>query len=403
MLDARLTNVAFYAKNIVNLDFGGGKQPNDNRTSEATSSTTDVNAWRRIRIEAKNLVQQYLDNPCDVDLLARSHELVEELESIDDSTESAQFRAKVNVANLTGKMRRSHFTSYVAGKYSVDDRLPAIFKIWLHNAAAHLSLDLMDNIQDIESRLRTIVTTYDYQSDELLRTPDVLKVFANGALEDTIRFLDIADRFGVGEHYSLTRFNMARLAAYRNHPSTAADRIREIQLPQSDDHPAILQWHQDNMNSYSMDAKFQSILKDGESDFHADVLSKLSICSEQASSYIEARGGRDGMWADSETSADEKRNFRLSRTVIAACGAGSASLLLAISPEATEFVINFLHSLMEGLELIPDATVQDLSHIPAEDLSHLSAGSQVALGDGDWAMKFESGVVGATFGDGDWA
>ena len=32
MLNAKLQNVAFYAKNIVNFDFGDGNQPNDNRT-----------------------------------------------------------------------------------------------------------------------------------------------------------------------------------------------------------------------------------------------------------------------------------------------------------------------------------------------------------------------------------
>ena len=109
------------------------------------------------------------------------------------------------------------------------------------------------------------------------------------------------------------------------------------------------------------------------------------------------------MWADTETSTDEKRNFRLSRTVIASCGVGSASLLLAISPESTEFVMGFLDNLMEGLELIPDAATQELSYIPAEDLSHIPTESPVALGDGDWAVNFESGVLRATFGDGDWA
>lgn len=395
MLDIRLQNLAVYAKNIVNFDLSDGKQPNQERPPETTSSTTDIHAWRRTRTQAKNLVQQYLDNPCDVDLLARSHELVEEFESIDDSTESVRFRSKVNVANLTGKMRRSHFTAYVAGQFSVDDRLPPIFKVWLHNAAAHSSLDLMDCIGAIENHIRPVAAAADYQSDEPNRTPEILKVFRNGAAEDTYRFLDLADKFGGGKHHCLTRFNMARLAAYRNRPSTAVDRIGEIEVPQKDDHPAILQWHIANLNSYQNDKKFNFTLKNAETNLHPEVLSKLNLCHEQADKYIESRGGREGMWSDADLSPEARHNYRLSKAVIAGCGAGSASLLFVGLPELTDSVMHFLQSLTEHLELIPETAAQELSQVSEE--------STVALGDGDWAVRLDSGVVRATFGDGDWA
>lgn len=188
---------------------------------------------------------------------------------------------------------------------------------------------------------------------------------------------------------------MARLAAYQNRPSIAVDRVDEIEVPQKDDHPAILQWHMDNLSSYKKDKKFSSTLAEKNADFHRGVLNKLESCHKQADSYIESRGGGERMWSDANLSPEARHNFRLSKAVIAGCGAGSASLVLAGLPELTDSVMHFLQSLTEHLELIPETAAQELFQVSAE--------STVALGDGDWAVRLDSGVVRATFGDGDWA
>ena len=391
MLDQKLTLLAIRAKNIVNFDFKNVRSPGRSSSPADASSSTDRESWRGLRTKAQELVQQYLDNPANTDLLAQSQDFVNAFESIDDHTESAEYRAKVNIVNLTGRMHRSHYTSYIAGKYSVDDHMPPTFKIWLHNASANSSMDLMDCMESLEHQMQL---NKESLPEELKQTRSLLRLFAQGAAQDASRFLDLADRFADGKSQCLTKFNQARLAAYRNYADVASDRIDQIEFPQKDGHPALLQWHLDNLSSYNRDEKLQTILS--KERRQKEVLNKLTMCAKHAGKYVEDRGGRDKMWSEEDLLQESKRNFRRGKVVIAACGVGAiVSTLLLNEGQIAEPVMRFLEALVESLELIPEVEATELLEVPED--------SQRVLAEGDWAARRASGVLGATFGDGDWA
>ena len=398
MLDNKLVLLAIHAKNLISFGERGSSVSLGQEGANDDLTESDIAAWMRLRTQAQELVQQYLDNPCNVDLLAHSQDLVDSFQSIDNPTESAEYRARVNIANMTGRMRRTHFTAYVTGKYSVDDRLPPIFKIWLHNAAANSAMDLMDCVSVMEDCMRADLGADQQHANSLQRAPDVLRLFMNGAGEDAYRFLDIAYKYSGGESQCLTRFNQARLAAYRDNSELAVGRIEEIVLPQENDHPAVLQWHLDNLHSFQGDQKFEEKMKSAGSDAYDTVSTKLAICKDQAERYVNSRGGPDRMWSEEKLSSEDKQRFRFSKAVIAGCGAGSAVLAPIAyfwAPEIHESLQYFIQAVADHAEAIADVGTSELANANVE--------YQVALGDGGWAITKDAGVLAATFGDGGWA
>lgn len=392
MIPKKLIDISVYAKNIINIDFSKNepKSSNDLLKEQSTSKSSQFYTQRKA---AQELVREYLENPYDLSILGRSQKIVEQLEVNDAKENCIDMRAKVNVSIMSGRMKRTHFSAYIAGKYSGDDKIPDVFKTWLHNSAANSAIDFMSCINDANSLLEDGMKKLFSEKEETQVTFSLLKMFEMGAREDAGRFLEMADSYD--ENAPLTIYNKARLAAYKNRIDRAMTYIDEISPPEKHQHPALLQWHLDNNFSYRSDLKLQQLFDQPNSHYHSKINQKLKLCAEQAQKYIKERGGNEGMWSEEGMSKKTRRQFHYSKALIAAVGVGVATLIIAqLDGETSRSALAFLELLFDNLDTIATADSEELQE------SFLSASA--STGDGDWAntIHYDEGLLVATFGDG---
>jgi hypothetical protein len=239
-------------------------------------------------------------------------------------------------------------------------------KSWMHNAAANGAITLGEAIDSLLVQKRAGA------DDESLR---VLKVFRNGAFEDAVRFIALAENFDKSS--VLTAYNKAKLDILSKNPevrSMGIGRLAAITPPADDCHPAEIPWHEDNCLMFKRhDDGIRKVISVHDADKLKMIDHVLELNCKKAQAIKEARGD---IW---------QQQPKPNRTVVATLATG-----LLVTGIATQNA--------DTLEAIADFV-----RVSVEALSWLVPSAEAAtLGDGGLAQPATMTIeaVRATFGDG---
>ena len=152
-----------------------------------------------VRNDAEKILGEFKKDPLNTDLVEKCTHLVRRIENLNaDKISSVNFlRSRSNIVYISALAKRTHYAAYMAGVWSADSSISKPFKAWMHNSAADSAISLY------EAAL-PFVTGKKNKATRLL-----LSIFAEGAIHDAQRFLDMADK-----HFpecAVTRYNKAKL------------------------------------------------------------------------------------------------------------------------------------------------------------------------------------------------
>lgn len=150
-----------------------------------------------------------------------------------------QQRAAINAALIRARMKRTHYSAYLAGAACARSNLEPQFKSWLLNIAASGAIALFDALRIVKEHTDPAVA-------------DILNEFQVGAEDDGFAFLREASRFH--QRCWLTNYNTGRLCLAsldaRVAEARVLDLVRRIEQPTSATPGWELQWHVDNWSCF---------------------------------------------------------------------------------------------------------------------------------------------------------
>ncbi len=273
--------------------------------------------------QLKRIMADYADNPLDMSLLRRVDQIAGEIEALEASDLSAVAaqKAKVVSAVVFSRIRRSHYSAYLAGKSSVSTSIGAKYKTWMNNAAANGALNLNSALEDALQHL---------SHGESIK---ILEAFAASAKEDARTFLSLASDHDPDS--VLTAYNTAKIDILSRSPKlveNGCSALLAILPPNTNSHPADLRWHEDNYNSFTKsDMHLRDVLHVEHGSMLEEVDHALKRNREMALRIIDSRGD---IWNVESAS---------NRGAIIASTVGTALLgLLALSPESREALKSLL-------------------------------------------------------------
>jgi len=253
---------------------------------------------------------------CNPDFIEKGATLIDDFDGIafDKASETTYGRAKVNAVVTASRVRRTHYASFLAGKYASDPNVGTKFKCWIFNAAAFSALQLrqaiIEGVDSIE---------HGHHSRPLLAS------FADSATDEAEIYLARASEFDKSS--VLTMFNRACMdivSGKSERLRLGVDHLKAISEPNEDCHAADISWHKDNYDSFQgnkLNVKTILQIEDGGS---AAVIEE--ILKRNAEKAKEIEKGRSDMWEK-----EHKRN----KALVAAVVVGSVLVgSLFITPEA---------------------------------------------------------------------
>ena len=317
------------------------------------------------RAELQKLCEVYADNPLNPDFLEKGARLIvdfEEIASDDKKSKTTSDRARVNAVVTASRVRRTHYASYLAGKYSSDKNIGSDFKCWIYNAAAFSAIQLRKAIADGVENL----------PKNNLAIPQ-LSAFANSAIEEAEMYLDFANDHC--KNSVLTRFNKAVLEIYsedKDRIRFAIELLRGLEVPTESDSSACLTWHANNYGCY-IDPYFRikELLKTEDGNAAEEIRIRLLKNKEVANRIGKVRDKRGGRW--------EKESPRNLALVGCAIFGSAVSASVFLSPEAQQVLFEIISSVGDLLGL----TMGD-GGVAAVDGGGIAGQvlAQVAFGDG---------------------
>lgn len=327
------------------------------------------------RAELQRLCEVYAHNPLNPDFLEKGARLIvdfEEIASDNKASKTTSDRARVNAVVTASRVRRTHYASYLAGKYSSDKNIGSDFKCWVYNAAAFSAIQLRKAIADGVENL----------SKDNLAIPQ-LSAFAKSAIDEANMYLHFADDHC--KNSVLTRFNKAVLEIYsedKDRIRLAMEILRNLEVPTESDSSAYLTWHANNYDCY-IDPYFriEERLKTEDGNAADEIRIRLLKNKEEANRIGKVRDQRGGRW--------EKESPKNLALVGCAIFGSAVAASVFLSPEAQQVLMDIISSTGDLLDL----TMGD------------GGVAQIAMGDGSVAAMDDGGIAGqvlaqVAFGDG---
>ena len=331
--------------------------------------------FRAIRNKIADLLARWHENPGNAALADKAYKLLDRMSDIrkDDTSGHTYDRAHTNSVVIPSRMRRTHYAAYLAGKLSTSDDIGDHFKSWMHNAAANGAVSLSETLDDFINENRP---TFPNTGVELLQ------IFRNGAIEDAMRFISIAESFDrISLPSVLTQYNKAKLNILSADPDLrhiGITQLRNLQPPLRGCHPAEISWHEDNYSSFlKRDDRIKKIIRTHDADSLAIIEHTLRINAEQACQIKnEIQEEKGDLWG---------QHTEMNRKVVATLAVGTLVTGLAVQDKDTLLAIaEFVRMSVDALSVVAPST------------------EAASLGDGGLAQPslMASEAVRATFGDG---
>jgi hypothetical protein len=313
--------------------------------------------------ETKKLMELYAENPYNVELINTAKRVAEGFEQVSkDSTTFKEYeRSRVANAVVLSRLRRTHYSAYLAGRYSADDDVGYKYKCWAHNAAATGAISLYEVLAEV---------TKEFKKNSLAR---LVKTFQYAIRQDALQFLEFAhDNDPASVLTSYNRAKMGLLSSTRDLMESGINELVELKTPNEDSHTPDLYWHIDNYVSYNSkhDKKMREVIKVNFGHQDEVISEVLRKNSQEAQTILEARPNR---W---ESEEQKNRGFAVAMAV----GATAASIVY-LNPETQDWLAQLLTLFDSAFHVAMNEPVIET----------------VALGDG--GLPF-SKVAVATFGDG---
>lgn len=238
-------------------------------------------AYIAIRSEAEKILEKYKNDPLNTELIFDCTNIVRRIENLEpNSLGSTNFmRSRSNVVYVSALAKRTHYAAYMAGVWSVNSRISKPFKVWMNNSAADGAITLY------EAALPFINGNKEGDDRQLL------SIFAEGAIHDAERFLEMADR-----HFpecAVTRYNKARVDIYhieRDRVRQGVEALKSIPCPSSDSDAPELIWHKDNYESFQGDNMMRNRIQQESPEDIDRIEQVLSKNFDEANMQIQARG-----------------------------------------------------------------------------------------------------------------
>lgn len=316
------------------------------------------------------ILTDYANNPLDMSLVERANEYAEEAEAIPAEELSAvnQQRAQIISAVVFSRIRRTHYSAYLAGSYSTSESVGKKYKSWMNNAAANGALSLHQAIQDVVADM------------ELTQELQILKAFAASAKEDAHMFLSFASKYD--PESVLTAYNRAKIDILSRQPALIENACSSLlALPPLHDHShaADICWHEDNYRSFmKFDTRIREILQVEHGHMMQEVEHALKRNSKAAGRI---RQRRSNIWEEERSSSN--------RALVVGSLVGTATLsLVALSPEVRQI-------LMDLLTLATNIFAQVMEN---PDTARAAGDGGLPLLAGDGGLPLAREIVAITFG-----
>lgn len=239
-----------------------------------------------IRSDAKKILDEFKKDPLNTDLVEECTHLVRRIENLNaDKLSNANFlRSRSNIVYISALAKRTHYAAYMAGMWSADSSISKPFKAWMHNSAADGAISLYE-------------AALPFTTGKKKKTARrLLSIFAEGAIHDAERFLEMADK-----HFpecAVTRYNKAKVDIYhieRDRVRQGVENLKSIPCPSDDSEAPELIWHVDNHDSFSGDALMRERIQKETPEGLSQVAQVLLKNHDEANTRIEARGAT--LWA----------------------------------------------------------------------------------------------------------
>jgi hypothetical protein len=282
-------------------------------------------------------------------------------------------RSSVNPSVLSVRVRATHYSAFLAGRYGESD-IGSKFKSWIYNVAAHGAIEtavLIDGLLKVSKRAA---------HPDLIATA---KLFRSSAISDASRFLEWSRKHD--EKSVLRSYNSARIDIISSIPDQVRigiEALCKIDPPDESAEAPDICWHEDNWKTFEGDSTLREIIEREAAHSYTVIKGNLERNCNAATLLREMRGD---IWKD-----EYKRN----NAAIASFGA----IMVALGSYAYEHpglvndTFEFSQHLFEYLQGIFATSIDPGNTIMAGD------GGLASLGDGGLAgrMRFARTV----FGDG---
>jgi hypothetical protein len=161
-------------------------------------------------------------------------------------------RSVVNQSVLSSRIKSTHYSAFIAGKYGESDQIGSKFKCWIYNTAAHGAIETAALIDRLLHGLKKASV-----SDIV----DLAKLFRSSAISDASRFLEFARKHD--ENSALRIFNSSRIDIISTFPDQirfGIKRLGEIEPPADNCEAADICWHEDNWSHFQHDHMLREII-----------------------------------------------------------------------------------------------------------------------------------------------
>ena len=251
--------------------------------------------YEEIRTKAEGILDQFREDPHNPALIEECARVVRSLETLNTTELSSIIyqRSRSNIVYISAVSKRTHYAAYMAGVWSEDPSISKPFKAWMNNSAADGAISLYEAAYPLikPKQNNSEENTEDKLKDESNRK--LLSIFAEGAIDDAGRFLEMADRHFPGG--AITRYNRARMDIYHvelDRLRQGVENLKSIPCPSDDSEAPELFWHIDNYESFLHDKMMRDRIQNETPENLQRIDEVLRKNSGEARMRKEARGSK---------------------------------------------------------------------------------------------------------------
>jgi hypothetical protein len=192
-----------------------------------------------------------LDSP---EVIAEAERFSGELNTLNLSkmTKDHVARSRANQVALAGYLMRTHYSAYLAGKFSGSCRIGSLYRAWMHAIAGEGATHVMTFLMDINPEGLDHEMAY------------MRKVLLNGSKLDSMRFCELAVQ--ADPRCIIARHNLSKIELLLGLDfGVACDRMLSIKSP-SFEHASHLEvtWHANHFDEFMREGRLRGIIAAGD-------------------------------------------------------------------------------------------------------------------------------------------